>query len=264
MVLNAEIVARIMALFEDGRSERYVARVMGMPRTTVQRAIQRYRETGLYTRRPGSGRPRPTNQADDRFVMIQSLRNRHQTAVQITQALHTARQVDVCVETVRRRLAEVGLHSRTAATGPLLTPAHRRARLEFARSHQNWTDAEWATVMFSDETRINLYGSDNRTKVRRRPGERYAQCNISPRVQFGGGSVMIWGGITMEAKTELHVFRRPSMNSNIYIRDVLEEYVVPFAPYIGDNFIFMQDNARPHIARVVMEYLEEVEIRKMD
>lgn len=44
---------------------------------------------------------------------------------------------------------------------------------------------------------------------------------------------MIWGGITMEAKTELHVFRRPSMNSNIYIRDVLEEYVVPFAPYIG-------------------------------
>lgn len=64
----------------------------------------------------------------------------------------------------------------------------------------------------------------------------------------------------MEAKTELHIFRRLSINFNIYIRDVLEEYVIPFAPFIDENLIFMHENARPHLGRVALEYLEE----KMD
>lgn len=30
--------------------------------------------------------------------------------------------------------------------------------------------------------------------------------------------------------------------------------VMPFAPFVGDNFIFMQDIARPHVARDVLDY----------
>jgi hypothetical protein len=38
------------------------------------------------------------------------------------------------------------------------------------------------------------------------------------------------------------------MNSTVYVTDILEQYVVPFAPFIGDYFIFQHDNARPHSA----------------
>jgi hypothetical protein len=31
---------------------------------------------------------------------------------------------------------------------------------------------------------------------------RYAQCNIVPTVMFGGGFVMVWRGITLEARKE--------------------------------------------------------------
>uniref|UniRef100_T1I5V6 Paired domain-containing protein n=1 Tax=Rhodnius prolixus TaxID=13249 RepID=T1I5V6_RHOPR len=79
MVITAEQVVRIIALVEDGLSQRYAARTLGLPETTVRRAIHRYRETGLCTRRQGSGRPRATEALDDRFIRIHTLRNRTST-----------------------------------------------------------------------------------------------------------------------------------------------------------------------------------------
>ena len=38
---------------------------------------------------------------------------------------------------------------------------------------------------------------------------------------------------------------------------------MPFAPFIGDGFRLMQDNARPHVARCVQQYLEEVPIQTL-
>jgi hypothetical protein len=50
-------------------------------------------------------------------------------------------------------------------------------------------------------------------------------------------------------------FLRGTTNSTVYVIDILEQYVVPFAPFIGDNFIFQHDN--------VSEYLDEVDIASM-
>lgn len=54
------------------------------------------------------------------------------------------------------------------------------------------------------------------------------------------------------------------MTAQRYIGKVLEETVVPFAPFIGDDFLLMQDNARPHVARIVTHYLNDVGITTMD
>lgn len=37
-----------------------------------------------------------------------------------------------------------------------------------------------------------------------------------------------------------------------------------FSPFIRENFILMHDNARPHVTRCVVEYLQEVGIQVMD
>ena len=75
---------------------------------------------------------------------------------------------------------------------------------------------------------------------------------------------MVWAGISAEARTELVVVDRGTMNADRYVANILQEHVVPFAPFIGDNFILMHDNARPHIARVVQTYLDEVGISRME
>jgi hypothetical protein len=80
MPLDPVIVARIVALIQDGRRQRETARIVGRARA-VQNVYQRYEETGLITRRPGSGRKRITIQRDDRFLVSTSLPNRTASAV---------------------------------------------------------------------------------------------------------------------------------------------------------------------------------------
>jgi hypothetical protein len=99
--------------------------------------------------------------------------------------------------------------------------------------------------------------------VYRRPGERYAPCNIVGTVQFGGGSVLVWGGISLEARTELVVLSGRALNAHGYVTTIVEPHVIPFEPFIGDQFVFIHDNARPHIAGIVRDYLEETNITTM-
>lgn len=260
MPITPEEVAAAQALVADGRSVRYAARAIGRPETTVRRALQRYRETQRYTRRPGSGRHRSTSARDDRFLRLQCLRNRHQTAVELAQRLRNVRGTTVCAQTVRRRLVEAGLKARRPNRVPRLTRQHKQRRLEFARRYQNWGDHDWRRVLFSDESRFSLRSPDGRHRVWRRQGERYSSTTVVENENFWGGSVMVWAGISLEAKTELFILQERSLNANNYIRDILADHVVPFAPFIGPDFLLMQDNARPHTARCVMRYLQEVDI----
>ncbi|KAL3276503.1 hypothetical protein HHI36_011883 [Cryptolaemus montrouzieri] len=50
------------------------------------------------------------------------------------------------------------------------------------------------------------------------------------------------------------------MTAARYIADILEPHVVLFGSLIGENFIYMRDNAWPHAARVVTEFLQNAEI----
>ena len=128
------------------------------------------------------------------------------TAPELQNRFLDAHRVRISADTVRRRLRETDLTPHPPAIGPLLTAAHKRARLQFAHDHANWMERDWARVLFSDESKFCLYNNDRRVRVYRRPGERYAQCNILSRVSYGGGSVMVWGGISLQARTELVVF----------------------------------------------------------
>ena len=49
-----------------------------------------------------------------------------------------------------------------------------------------------------------------------------------------------------------------------YRDEILNPIVRPFAGAIGDDFILMDDNARPHRAMVVSQYLERETIVRMD
>ena len=50
---------------------------------------------------------------------------------------------------------------------------------------------------------------------------------------------MVWGGISMEAQTELVFIENGSLNAHHYINEILMNHIVPFAPFIGDEFVLM-------------------------
>ncbi|CAG9817087.1 unnamed protein product [Phaedon cochleariae] len=61
----------------------------------------------------------------------------------------------------------------------------------------------------------------------------------------------------VNVQQDLHKFvmLQQSMNVQIHI-DILEQYVRPYAELVGNNFILMQDNARPHTAAIVRNFLD--------
>ena len=179
------------------------------------------------------------------------------TARALQNDLQQATGVNVSAQTIRNRLHEGGLRARRPVVCPVLTAQHRGARLAFAIEHQNWHVRHWRPVLFTDESRFTLSTCDRRERVWRSQGERYAACNIVQHDRFGGGSVMVWGGISMEGRTDLYRLENGSLTAIRYRDEILEPMVRPYAGAVGPGFLLMHDNARPHVARVCRQYLED-------
>ena len=61
---------------------------------------------------------------------------------------------------------------------------------------------------------------------------------------YVGGSVMVWGGISLNGRTEL-VIIDGNLTSQRYVDEILIPHVIPYLGAIGNNAIFQDDNARP-------------------
>lgn len=253
----------IIGQLNVGERQTDVAVRYGVSQSVVSRLYQRYQQTGDVKERHGRGRPRSTSGRDDRYIEIQALRSRSLSAPAMRTRLRNVRNVNVSVQTVRNRLHERGLNAHRPVIATPLTRRHRQARLQWATAHQNWTRQRWSNVVFTDESRYNLSRADGRTRVWRRRGERYAQCNVLERDPYGGGSVMVWAGISHNFKTDLVVIDG-TLTGQGYLDQVIDPHVVPFMRRNGGNFIFMDDNARPHRALVVTNRLRQAGIQSMD
>lgn len=263
MSLTPEECTRILTMLENGRGQRETARIVGVSLSTVQRVRQQFQDTGSNLRRPTTGRPRCTTAREDRYLINTMLRNRFLTGTALTHHFLGLGGSNPSAWTVRRRLAEGNLKPFRPANGLKLERHHRTARRLYARDHVDWTIEDWTNVLFSDESKFMLYEHDGRAKVYRRPGERFMQACIEEKVAYGGGSVLVWAGISAESRTELVLIENGTLNGVRYMDEILNEHVGPFMARLGENAIFMHDNARPHTARVVQDYLEEVNIRLM-
>ena len=60
------------------------------------------------------------------------------------------------------------------------------------------------------------------------------------------------------------MFLNGTLTGERYINDILDVYVKPYSGAVGENFFLMDDNARPHRARVVERYLERETIQRFD
>ena len=75
---------------------------------------------------------------------------------------------------------------------------------------------------------------------------------------------MVLAGISRGGRTDLHIVMRGIITGVRYRDEILDVYVIPYAGAIGPQFILMDDNARPHRARVFEEYLQLETIVRMD
>ncbi|GFU10052.1 transposable element Tcb1 transposase [Trichonephila clavipes] len=117
--------------------------------------------------------------------------------------------------------------------------------------------------MFSDESRFSLQSDSRRTLIWRAPGTRFHQENTIERHRYVGAGWLVWGGIILGSRTDLHI-QSIMMTYHIYWDVILEQHARLFRGVMGAEFLFMDDNARPHRANIVDECLESEDITIMD
>lgn len=254
--LTTEKRSAIIALRKIGYSFRLIAKETKVSKGAVQKTIERYSSTDSFKSRERCGRPKITNLAEDRNIVITSKRNRKLTAPEITAHFNTNRSTKVSVDTVKRRLRNAGLFGRVAVKKPFLRKENMKKRLKWAHEHKNWSLEQWKNVLWTDESKFEIFGSKKRTYVRRKPGERMMNQCVVPKVKHGGGSVMVWGCFGNNKVGDLFkingILRKEQYNS------ILIHHAVPSGlRLIGQNFIFQQDNDPKHTSKLCLNYLDQ-------
>ncbi|GFV96541.1 transposable element Tcb2 transposase [Trichonephila clavipes] len=196
--------------------------------------------------------------------VVGARRNRWQTAGEI--ARHTTQETGRPISrfTVARRLHGGGLFARRPVRCVPLTPAHRRRRSLWCREHRNWRNNEWGRVLFTDESRFSLSSDSHRILIWRERGSRNHPSNIIERDRYGGRGVLVWGGIMLGSRTDLHIFDAGSGNGTRYCNEILLSYVRLFRGAMGLQFLFMDDNAPCHRTVAAEQLLESEDIERMD
>ncbi|GFT28159.1 uncharacterized protein K02A2.6 [Trichonephila clavipes] len=209
----------------------YAARRLNVSRSVVQRLWDQYQSEDSVSRRPVPGRPRATTPAEDRFLALSARRRRTTTVLQLVADHFQASGRRISATTVRNRL-------------------HNAATMGFCAVHR----------------RVQIYNESDsgRLLIWREQRTRYHQSNTVERHSYRGGGILVWAGISLGGHTDLHVFHGGTVIGLRYRDEILDPYVRPYAAAVGNDFILMDDNARPHRARIVEEYLEDHGLERME
>lgn len=245
---------QIIGMRNAGLSYREIARRIGHHFSTVCRIVKKHQQTNAVKDLKRTGRPRCTSRREDAALLRHVRRSPFNNSTQLRHVWLPNRPIST--KTVRNRLKAAGYRARRPIKRPLLTPTHKAARLAWCRERQNWNLASWRRIHWSDESRFLLHVTDGRSRVWRQPGTAYAQRNIQEVVPFGGGSIMVWGCVSHDCKLELQTVAG-NLTGPRYQQEILDRVVVP---HFDDHPlltrpVYMDDNARPHRSRAVIDFL---------
>ncbi|GFV59685.1 transposable element Tcb2 transposase [Trichonephila clavipes] len=168
--------------------------------------------------RHGGGRVRSTTPAEDRYIVLSAKRNRRTTAQQVANQFLAASGKQISRKTVATRLRGGGLYARRPIVRVALTRQHRTTRLQWCREHRNWTEQDWACVLFSDESRFSLSSDCRRQLIWRESGTAYRPENNQEKDRYPTCSIMMWAGIMINGRTRLHVVANGTMTGHDTLR----------------------------------------------
>ena len=173
---------RAIGMFEAGMKWRGIARKLNVPKSSVCTWVTKFLREGSVDRAKVPTRPRKTSAATDRRLLDLSKSNRFLSASQ----LRAEWDEPVSEQTVRNRLHEQGLKAYRSVIRPLLSPAHRSARLKWTMAWCHFRGAQWDRIVFTDESRFLLRPTNGRLRVWRGKNERYNAIENALMCPFKG------------------------------------------------------------------------------
>ena len=252
----------ILQRLDNGDSYRKIAKALGMGLATVQRVANRMRPGRVIVK---TGRPPKLTERNRLYCVRQITIGGKETAVDVARSLKEELGVSVHVDTVRNALHAKGLGAIVKPKKPLLSAKNVRERLAWAIAHKDWTLDDWKRVVWSDETKINRFGSDGHRYAWKRDAEKVQPRHVDKTVKHGGGNIKLWSCITFEGVGSI-VKIDNTLDQHLY-KDILKDDLLSSVTHYRikvDQMIFQQDNDPKHTAKSVREWLAEQPFEVME
>ncbi|KAK3513333.1 hypothetical protein QTP70_012378 [Hemibagrus guttatus] len=260
--LSKDTRNKIVDLHQAGKTESAIGKQLGVKKSTVGAIIRKWKTYKTTDNLPPSGAPRKISPRGVKMITRMVSKNPRTTRGDLVNDLQRA-GTKVTKATISNTLRRQGLKSCSARRVPLLKPVHVRARLESAREHLNDPEEDWENVIWSDETKIELFGKHSTCRVWRRKNAELHPKNTIPTVKHGGGN-MLWGCFSAKGPGRL-IRVKERMNGAMY-REILSKNLLPSARALKmkRGWVFQHDNDPKHTARATKEWLRKKHFKVLE
>lgn len=255
-------LGQLLTLLEMGYNQRQAAEKLGLNQSTVSRTLARYAERGSLMHLGGNGRPPVVSDEIASIIEAQRKQNprtslrKYQTLVQRTCG------EKVAIATIRTWLNNREIFAYYPISKPLLKPCHVVSRFEHSKMWMCLANEEIKRVVFSDESKFNLFYNDGKSFVWCSSDSRLQMEHVNPTVKFSGESVMVWACFSYQGAGEL-VFIDGKMNAAGYI-SLLTEYLPLSVEKMGlSAFIYQHDNGPQHTSHLARYFFQQRSIETL-
>ncbi len=261
--LSKDTRNKIVDLHQAGKTESAIGKQLGVKKSTVGAIIRKWKTYKTTDNLPRSGAPRKISPRGVKMITRIVSKNPRTTRGDLVNDLQRA-GTKVTKATISNTLRRQGLKSCSARRVPLLKPVHVQACLKFAREHLDDPEEDWENVIWSDETKIKLFGKNSTCRVWRRKNAELHPKNTIPTVKHGGGNIMFWGCFSAKGPGRL-ICVKERMNGAMY-REILSETLLPSARALKmkRGWVFQHDNDPKHTARATKEWLRKKHFKVLE
>lgn len=260
--VSAAIENSVVNELKNGESYRKIAKKHQISFALVQK-IRKRNDIPVNNNRGGGTKKITTG--DQRILSRLILTGRAKTARAANKEMRETYNVDVSVRTTQRELRRIGFKALRKVKKPLLNERHRKLRLNFAKEHKDWTEADWDKVVWTDESKVNMFGSDGIAFTWKKPNSALTDRDVIPTKKFGGGKILFWGCFNTRGVGNLCKIDG-IMNADCYIDILKSSYFSSLKKFkLGvRSSWFQQDNDPKHTARKTINFLKTKKLKIME
>ncbi len=261
--IQEQMRKKVIEIYQSGKGYKAISKALGLQRTTVRAIIHKWRKHGTVVNLPRSGRPTKITPRAQRWHIQEVTKDPTTTSKELQASLASVK-VSVHDSTIRKRLGKNGLHGRVPRLKPLLSKKNIKAHLSFARKHLDDPQDFWENTLWTDETKVELFGRCVSHYIWRKSNTAFQKKNIMPTVKYGGGCVMVWGCFAASGPGRLAVING-TMNSAVY-QKILKDNVRPSVRdlKLKRTWVLQQDNDPKHTSKSTSEWLKKNKMKTLE
>ena len=158
-------------------------------------------------------------------------------------------------------LFEIGFNGRVARKKSYVNKIDRSKRIAYAKVMMEKPFDYWKHVLWSDESKFNLFGSDGKTIVWRSTTEAFNPKCTLPTIKHNGGSLMVWSCFSHNGVGNL-CFIENIMEQLCYC-EILQKNLLQSSKKVGleKTLVFQYDNDSEHSARITKNWFKQKKLK---